>query len=150
MNIKDLINLAGEQGKVVVLDEGGEVKGVFLVYNEYQKLAAIKPIREEKPQQIIETVNREILQAQLTESLDTSNKNLETVEEVKYIPPQPLGDLLSKRAQELFADKPFGRSESPLYDMRSEVVDPNFGKPPLQPVVESDNDEEIKPEFDDI
>ena len=147
MNIKDLINLAGEEGKVVVLGEDGEVRGVFLVYNEYQKLAAIKPIRKPKQEQVIEEVNRAIMQAQLSEGIDTENKNLEIVTKDPN-PPQPLNQLLSKRAQEIFGDKPFGRGEEPLYDMRAEVIDPHYGAP--QPVVESDNDEEIKPEFDDI
>ena len=150
MNIKDLINLAGEQGKVVVLGDDGEVKGVFLVYNEYQKLSAIKAGQGKKPEQVIEHINREILQAQLTESLEASTKKIETEQGSTTSPSRPFGNLLTKRAQELFADKPFGRSEEPSYDMRAEVVDPNFGRPPLQPVVESDNDEEIKPEFDDI
>jgi hypothetical protein len=155
MNIKDLVNLAGEEGKVVVLGDDGEVKGIFLVYNEYQKLAAIKPIRQEAPRPDPELINREILKAQLSDTVEVSNKNLETIEEptesdAVLSSPQPLGNLLSKRAQEIFGEKPFGNSTQPLYDMRSEVIDPSFGRPPLQPVVESDNDEEIKTDFEDI
>lgn len=147
MNIKDLLNIAGEQGKVVIMDSEGEVSGVLMSLEEYRNLTDLQ-LKKPEPKLDPEIINKEILNAQLSDTVELPTKNLEVIES-PATSPSPLGNLLSKRAEELFSEKPFGRGEQPAYDMRSEVIDPNFGKP-LQPVIESDNDEEIKPEFDDI
>ncbi len=151
MNIKELLNIAGKNGKVVIMDSDGEVSGVLMSLDEYRNVTNSEFVKP-KPKLDPEIVNKEILNAQLSDSIEAqNNKNLETFSEDRApLTAQPLGSLLTKRAQEIFGDKPFGRSEAPPYDMRAEVIDPNYGKAPLQPVVESDNDEEIKPDFDDI
>lgn len=173
MNLKDLIKLASRDGKIVVIGDDGEVKGVFLSYDEYARLAGVMNAAgpaEHGPN--AEKVNREILEAQLNEHVDLSNKNLETVAplhagapNVPLAEPWPIKNILARRARDLFASQPYGRQEPPEYDPRQEVVDPNFGStlvyPPLSakpapaasmlsPRVETDGDEEIRPNFDDI
>lgn len=146
MNIKDLLQIAGEQGKVVVVDESGEVKGVMVSYSEYQKLTGNTGLKEKPtPEDVTEKINRAILQAQLMEDA--------TVDVAPTPPPakpaQRLDSLLSKRAEQLFKSMPANRNGNsrPAVDMRSEVVDPNFDY--NAPVVTSE-DEEIRPNFDDI
>ncbi|MEZ4180177.1 MAG: hypothetical protein R3B41_01490 [Candidatus Doudnabacteria bacterium] len=74
--------------------------------------------------------------------------------------PDRLGNLITKRAEELFISKPFGRGQAPDFDLRSEVVDPSFGylgketQPqayqPAPTVTQVSDDEEIAPNFDDV
>ncbi len=86
------------------------------------------------------------------ENLETFNVNDSSEIEENIVdrassaePPKPLSSLLTKRAESLFMDKPFGRVNTPEFDMRSEVVDPNFGKP-----ANVDDDEEIQTSFENI
>lgn len=146
MNIKDLIKLAGDQGKVLVIGDDGEMKGVFLSYADYQKLSGQTQTAVAGPDP--EKINREILEAQLKENIDASNKNLEVIAS-PLSAPTPIANILSERARDLFVSHPYGRQEAPLYDLREEVMDPNFNKP-MPPQVDVDNEEEIKPNFDDI
>lgn len=146
MNIKDLIKLAGDQGKVLVIGDDGEMKGVFLSYADYQKLSGQTQTAVAGPDP--EKINREILEAQLKENIDASNKNLEVIAP-PLSAPTPIANILSERARDLFVSHPYGRQEAPLYDLREEVMDPNFNKP-MPPQVDVDNEEEIKPNFDDI
>lgn len=143
MNLKDLIKLADQQGRVVVVGEDGEVKGVFLSYSDFEKLSG--EVATIKPQLDPEKINREILEAQLKDTVDLGNKNLEIIDKIVQMP-TPIQDILSRRVKDLFVSHPYGRQEAPEYDLRQEVMDPSFG----QPVVESDSEEEIKPNFDDI
>ncbi len=165
MNLKDLLQLSGENGKAVIVGDDGEVKGVFLSFEEYQRLnkgrdGHGKSVLEKKPKLDPEKVNREILDAQLTDTLDLDNKNLEIVSSDDSVStessqssshstvsaPTPIKNILHKRAKDLFINQPYGRQEPPEYDIREEVMDPTFG----QPIVETESDEEIKPNFDDI
>ncbi len=173
MNLKELLQFAGKDGKILIAGEDGEVKGVFLSFDEYQKISGFagKKIQPTGPDP--EVINREILKAQLTDTLDLDNKNLETIAEDESNPvaellpqtvimPSPIKSILAKRAKDLFMNQPYGRQEPPSYDLRQEVMDPTFGLPSTQPVsqsisqpisqpvVETDSDEEIKPNFDDI
>lgn len=158
MNLKDLLQFVEQDGKVIIAGEDGEVKGVFLSFAQYQLLSGDKPITQTPQGPDPEKINREILEAQLTDTVDLENKNLETivpnqVEKVVSMP-TPIKNILSRRAKDLFMNQPYGRQEPPEYDMREEVMDPNFGKPTPQPIaqplVETEADEEIKPNFDDI
>lgn len=177
MNLKDLLQFAGQEGKVVIAGEDGEVKGVFLSFAEYQRLAGVELGQAAPAGPDPEKVNREILDAQLTDTVDSSNKNLETISESTteshvepvgesvpdelpqtVIMPSPIKNILARRAKDLFMNQPYGRQEPPQYDLREEVMDPTFDEPIMyppvqvitQPKVESDADEEIKPNFDDI
>lgn len=169
MNLKDLLQFAGQEGKVVIAGEDGEVKGVFLSFAEYQRLSGGGIPQTVPAGPDPEKVNREILDAQLTDTVDSSNKNLETISEPAAEPatdalpqtvimPSPIKNILARRAKDLFMNQPYGRQEPPLYDLREEVMDPTFDEPIMyppvevitQPKVESDADEEIKPNFDDI
>ncbi len=146
MNLKDLINLAGQQGKVVVVNDEGEVKGVFLGEAEYRKMSGSeKPQVEEVDR---EKINREILEAQLRENMDLGESNLETIGgPIKM--PEPIGQILQDRARSLFVSHPAAaRVDEIDYDPREEVMDPNYGRLAAPRV--SMDDEEIKPNFDDI
>src|SRR5438105_1605364 len=117
-NLQDIIKLAGE-GKVFVVDESGDVKLVILNIEDYQHLLLGKLKRQV---QDIETINQEILNAQLHDELE------------------PIAPAISKKAKELFKFRPASRQP----DLRSEVIDPNFD-------LEANPDEEvIRPGFDDI
>lgn len=143
MILQDLIKLAGQQGRVVVVGEDGEVKGVFLSYSDFQQLTG--DVNEANPQLDPEKINREILEAQLKDTVDLSNKNLEILDKTIQMP-TPIQDILSRRVKDLFVTHPYGRQEAPEYDLRQEVMDPSFG----QPIIETESEEEIKPNFDDI
>lgn len=145
MNLKELLKLAGEQGKVVIVGDDGEVKGVFQTYAQYSKTnsGASQP---EEPAEDPEKINRAILEAQLKDNVDLSN-NLETIEpELKM--PEPISQILQDRARNLFVARPAPALDDYSYDPRDEVTDPNFGRVNA-PLVSVDQ-EEIKPNFDDI
>ena len=142
MTIQELLKLAGDQGKVVVVDEAGDVKGVFLSYESYQQtagtsLASVKPVAPDP-----EIVNREILEAQLQDDAVLPAP----AEAVQSDTAERLDSLLSRRAEQLFRAMPH-RVERDFHDLRSEVIDPNFNF--NAPDVSTD-DEVIKPNFDDI
>lgn len=150
MNLKDLLQFAGRDGKVIIAGEDGEVKGVFLSFAEYQRISGVQAETQVPAGPDPEKINREILEAQLTDTVDLENKNLETIapapaEKVATMP-TPIKSILTRRAKDLFMNQPYGRQEAPSYDMREEVMDPSFGKP----TVEVETDEEIKPNFEDI
>lgn len=142
MNLKDLLQLAGQQGKVVVIDEAGDVKGVFLPFNEYKKIAGNKP-QEVVPsaEDIAEQVNREILQAQLEEvisladaalpELPLSDPSLLAEPSAIMSNAERIDSLINKRAQNLFKSMPYNYTAAPE-------------------VITTATDEEIKPNFDDI
>lgn len=138
MNLKDLLQLAGQQGKLVVVGEDGNVKGVFLSFDEFQKLSGM--VSEQrvaaKQETIAEKANREILQAQLEEVISSTNGGLAAAEPaMDYVEPlERIDSVLSKRAQELFKSIPY---ESPHQNFRT-------------PEVASIGDEEISTNFDDI
>lgn len=112
---------------MVVVGEDGSVKGVFLQYDDYQKISGGKSI-EEKKEDLAEKVNREILQAQLEEVISPADGGSGTgsIENTA----ERIDSLLSKRAQELFKSIPY-----------------NYSVPE---VATAADDEEIKPNFDDI
>ena len=146
MNLKDLLKLAGEQGKVVVVDENGEVKGVFLSFADYQSLSA--GLLEQAAAIDPEQINREILEAQLRENMDLSNHSETVVPAIQM--PEAISQLLQERAQTLFVSQPAPPTIAEIvYDVREESVDPSaLGS--LGPQVSVDAEEEIKPNFDDI
>jgi hypothetical protein len=142
MDLKDFLQLAGKQGKVLVIGDDGNAKGIFLPFDEYQKLSGGKPQQQAKPQEdIVEKVNREILQAQLEDvisSNDGGNSASQLLsdpvavaeEPIDLNPPERIDSLINKRAQDLFK------------------TIPNYNYIP--PEVATSVDEEIKPNFDDI
>lgn len=146
MNLKELLKLAGEQGKVVVVGDDGEVKGIFVSYAEYQKNHPGKGA--EQPQHDAEKVNREILEAQLKDNIAPSNHNLETVEpEVEL--PESIGEILQQRAQNLFVSRPAPGLDNFDYDPREESEHPAMQRT-ASPTISIADDEEIKPSFEDI
>lgn len=125
MDLQDFLKLAGKEGKVVIVSEDGTVKGVFLGYEEYQKISGGKSYDQQK-EDIAEKVNREILQAQLEEVISPSDGGtIGTVESAERI-----DSLINKRAQDLFKSIPYNYS--------------------IPEVATNATDEEIKPNFDDI
>lgn len=146
MNLKDLLQLAGEQGKVVVIDEAGDVKGVFLSFDEYQKIGGTAPVAaKHPPEDMTEKVNREILQAQLEEVISSADAALPELpmhetsldEPVSYSSnAERIDSLISKRAQNLFKSMPYNYTAPPEVTTAAQV--------------DSSIDEEIKPNFDDI
>lgn len=148
MNIKELLSLAGDQGKIVVVNDLGEIKGVYLAYEEYQKLVGHKPVAHAKKTETeneAEKINRAILEAQLKDET-TPLDPIPTAP--LYQPVERLDSMLSRRAEQLFKSMPHREiPRSPQVDMRSEVIDPNFDF--SAPSVTND-DEVIRPNFDDI
>lgn len=147
MNFKDLLQLAG-QGKVVITDESGDVKGVLLPFDEYKKIAGNKPQTEASTaHDIAEKVNREILQAQLEEVISSADAALP---ELPLVDPaiaaanpnmsnaERIDSLISKRAQNLFKTMPYNYTGTP--DIATTPA-------PIAPLPQ---DEEISTNFDDI
>lgn len=121
MNIKQLIELCNtQQGKVLVVDEAGEVKLVIMAPKDFAVLSS-GTVAATEPTIDPEQVNQEILNAQLHEEI---------------LPPAPapstpshISTTLSKKAKQLFrsvpADLPLAPTPHGL-DLRSEVIDPSF------------------------
>ncbi len=154
MNLKEFLQLAGQQGKVVVMGEDGNVKGVFLSYDEFQKLsgtgaaASGAQVQQPKPREdLSEKVNREILQAQLEEVISSTNGGTAAPMRIptpmdladEFEPVERIDSLISKRAHDLFKSVPAeaGILDFPYGDFTT-------------PHVTQTSDEEIKPNFDDI
>jgi hypothetical protein len=146
MNLKDFLKLAGQQGKVVVVGDDGSVKGVFLPFDEYQKLSG-GPSQEKVQEDITEKVNREILLAQLEEVISsadggTGKPMLQTpppgMPAEEFAPLERIDSILNSRAADLFKSMPHNPNASP-YTFT--------GQPDI---TTSASDEEIKPNFDDI
>lgn len=133
MNVKDFIKLAGEQGKVIILDDDGNATGIFLPFDEYQKLTGEKS-KEEIKEDIAEKVNREILQAQLEEVIAPADGGnaVNTISSAERI-----DSLISKRANDLFKSIP-----------HTAPMPYNFVAAPE--VAITSDDESILPNFDDI
>ncbi len=144
MNLNDFLKLAGEQGKVVVVGDDGTVKGIFLPYEQYQKMSGGKTYEQQK-EDVAEKANREILQAQLEEVIAPSDIAFanspagimaQTMPEAIVEPThfssnaERIDSLINKRAQNLFKSIP--------YDYN------------VPEIATSATDEEIKPNFDDI
>ncbi len=147
MELKDFLKLAEQQGKVLIMGEDGNPKGMFLSFDEYQRLNGGVAVKPAQPQEdVAEQANREILRAQLEEVISTNDGGsgnpsaMKITEEevldeaVDLNPPERIDSVLSKRAQELFKSIPY---ESPHKDFKT-------------PEVATNSDEEIKPNFDDI
>jgi PHD/YefM family antitoxin component YafN of YafNO toxin-antitoxin module len=132
MNIQELLNLAGEQGKVVIVDDKGELKAVLLSGAEYKHLAQL-PSNAEIAESEAEAINREILLAQLEEVM-----GLPAAAQPMPDPAERIDSLLARRAEDLFRSVP---ADKPLPHPYS-----NF----TAPEVATEADEEIKPNFDDI
>lgn len=95
MNFKDLINLTNsDNSKIFVVDEAGDVKLVVMNAGEFENLLVGK-LQEQV--QDVETINKEILKAQLHE-----------VETATFTPIQN------------------GKAIVKGVDMRAEVIDPSF------------------------
>ncbi len=104
VSLQDIIDLANkDQGKFFVMDETGDIKLVILPVEDFKRLAAAQPARKQVPAVDSEKINREILQAQLSEP------------EV----PVPAAVLASAIAESR-------KSLPPRVDMREEVIDPSF------------------------
>lgn len=130
MTIQELLKLAGEQGKVVVVDEQGELKAVLLTGSEYQRLAGAASTDTAESE--AERINREILLAQLEEVMGLP-ATMPSIAE----PPERIDSVLSRRAEDLFRSLPIDKP--PIHPYQ------NFTTPEV-----TSTDEEIKPNFDDI
>jgi hypothetical protein len=154
MTIQDLTQLAGKQGKVVIIDTDGKVVGIFLSEAQYHQLvgANINDTTMVQPVSIpAEQVNREILNAQLDEiSQIAVSNNLETFQPQSMVAPERIGNILSQRAQELFVAKENNLEPENKFDLREEVMDPSYIAKSQRPVANIDTEEEIRPNFDDI
>lgn len=136
-SLQNLISLVGdENSKVFIVNEQGDLKAVMLGLAEYQRLLGAKLQRAIED---VEKINREIVQAQLSEEAPG-----ETPLAAPVAAPESIGELLSKKADLLFRSAPGPRVQE---DLRSEVIDPNFDF--TTPPAETD-DEVIRPSFDDI
>lgn len=140
MTIQELLQLAGEQGKVVVVDEQGELKAVLLSGQDYQKLSGDGPTKTVEDE--TEVVNREILRAQLEEVMALPGI-VQPMEE----PIERIDSLLARRAEDLFRSIPAADSAANPYT--------NFSPPDVNTIDDSSRRssteaEEIKPNFDDI
>jgi hypothetical protein len=146
VTLKDLIKLAGQEGKVIIIDDDGRVKGVFLSEVAYRQMGG----SEKPPVEAVdrEKINREILEAQLRENVDLGKGNLETISGPIQMP-KPIGQILQERVQNLFVSHPASFHTPDIdYNQPGEVVDPNYGHRAAPRV--SIDEEEIKPNFDDI
>ncbi len=148
MDLKELIQIAGEQGKVIIIDDNGEVKGVFVAYDSNARNGKPEQSAEQKKDIDPEKINRAILEAQLQDEA-TPTPAVAVPEPDALIPPaERLDSLLSRRAQELFRSVP-NKAERKVVDMRAEVIDPNYDF--NAPEVSSEDENEIiRPNFDDI
>lgn len=151
MNIKELLELAGELGKVVVVDDSGNVKGVFVTYESFQRLMGSNLAQSDSPESdVAEKVNRAIIEAQMQDDDDLPAAEAAVAVPVESVggAPQRLNSLLSKRAEELFKSIPQNKAAvREKVDMRAEVIDPNFD---WNAPEGGNDDEEIRPNFDNI
>ncbi len=107
--LKDIITLAkNDASKFFVIDDQGEVKLVIMHVDDYEKLmlGKIKRGMDE-----VEKINKEIIQAQLTESLPQVKPGAAAP---AIVPP-----VLSSSVSE-----PSGKHS--FVDLREEVIDPSF------------------------
>ncbi len=129
--LNDLINLAKvDGGKFFVMDENGEPKLVIMSLEDYQKLLLGKLKRQVED---VENINREILQAQMTEEEIGSLEKLNQAEPLKEQAVQKgwanIGAVMTKSEKQPFqvmVPEPQKRQPSPSIDLRSEVIDPSF------------------------
>jgi hypothetical protein len=139
--MKELFELAEQEGKVVIASEDGKIKGVLLSLECYHVLSGsgIKAVSSVAPHAEpqaptgpdAETINRAITEAQLEIAMP----------QVAPSPaPVPLNSVLARRVNEL-------RQRQAQSDLRAEVMDPNFD---YSPPTLSVDDEVIRPGFDDI
>lgn len=153
MELKDFLKLAGQQGKVMVIDEDGNLKGFFLSADEYKKLAGNfsgeqkEKTAEQLKESVVEKVNREILQAQLEEVISSDNGGTaapmpQPPVEVEHTA-ERIDSLLSKRAQDLFKSMPANFNSSIFPEQNFPPM--NFKTPEVATA-----DEEIDTNFDDI
>jgi hypothetical protein len=107
-NLQDLINLSkADGGKFYVLDNDGEIRLVILPVEEYRQLLGVKLAKKTRELTAdVEKVNREILQAQLSE-------------DVPVVPIQPI------QAPEQIIPKSRHQPHT-FVDLREEVIDPSF------------------------
>lgn len=150
MTVQELLQLAGENGKVVIVNAIGNVEAVLVPYIEYQKLSLPKSGTTTdnaiKEQINPETVNAEITQAQLEEVIaiadgGTAQSELAVVDSTSSF--ERIDQVISKRAQDLFRSVPGPDASLPDTSL------------PVAPSAANQNqtsfsDEEIKPNFDDI
>ncbi len=124
-SLQDIIKLIeGDNGKVFVVDETGEVKAVILKVEDYQHLLLGKLKRSVKD---IEDINREITMAQLTDE-------------------RPVSAVPVPSSAPAVPEPPAMANSTRGVDLRSEVIDPNFNFNALP----GEEYETIKPDFDDI
>lgn len=150
MDIKSLFNLAGKDGKVVIIGENGEVRGVFLAGSQAFSDAGQISSQNSKNTDP-EKVNREILEAQLKDNVALDG-NLETISgEIKM--PEPISQVLQQRAKSLFVSKDaavtYQATNDPDYSPIEETFHPlsqNISRRQFQDT----SSEEIRPNFDDI
>ncbi len=132
-NLQTFINLAKKTGSVAIVDEAGEVLGVLLSPEEYDKISGSLTggLKQSKHQLDVEEINRQILQAQLAEKW--------TEPSIEQHPDHPAkGTFRSDHSRK------FGRQHVPTdlptsdaiptnsshhikrQDLREEVLDPSF------------------------
>lgn len=131
MNLQEFLKLAGQQGKVVIIGDDGNLKGVFLPADEYQRLIGEQTAQPAPSESVAEKINRQIVQAQLEEVISSddggSAASVSEIESTEIISPaERIDSVLSKRAQELFRSIPSYNSAPPDISTDDEVIKPNF------------------------
>jgi len=110
-SLQDLINLAkADGGKFFVIDESGDCKLVIMGVEDYQRLLLGKLQRQVLD---IETINKEILKAQLEE------------EPISSATPKPQTKGPSLRDEPIIFTTPTSVHHQAV-DLREEVIDPSF------------------------
>ncbi len=112
-NLKDLINLSKiDGGKFFVIDESGEAKLIIMCIEEYERLLLGKL---QKQILDVENINKEILNAQLTEDQEFyKSKSQASIKGPS---------VMTKPAEPDITHLPFRNGH---VDLRAEVIDPSF------------------------
>lgn len=132
-NLKTFLNLAKKIGSTAIVDEDGNVLGVMLSPEEFEKLSGHDSslLRQSKHQLDVEEINRQILVAQLSEEREAvqgppANKPISPIaqrnfeEKVKGVKGHVPGNLPFR------SDFGAGFKPSKMPDLRQEVIDPSF------------------------
>lgn len=121
-NFKAIFELVKSDGKAVVVGEDGQVLGVFLSFDAYQKLTqrTAGSLSHSKQQIDAEEINRQITAAQLQETHGPVEAGIK--------PESFVGPRTTPRPA-LPLDLPVSgdlKRRSKMLDLRQEVIDPSF------------------------
>lgn len=120
-NIQTFLNLAKQLGKVVVVNEQGEIVGVVLSPEEFQKTTGLGAfgLRQSKQTMDAEEINRQITAAQLEEQASETSRTA--------APAAPRKERhFGSRPPQNLPSGPTRREPTKMPDLRQEVIDPSF------------------------